>query len=155
MQKWDAECPSKSISLMLILINSRRMKIWELTAEEQGERFHQDIMDFERRYQGQYKENMMRDYFWWLLQESDLQYSRKCRKSIHFWMPLTGFDCIWVLAMRVYIGFFVPAWTEKIRQFCLYKYETFVACGHSIKVSDECSRFFFHALDMGRWNITL
>ena len=31
-------------------------------SEEQGERFHQDILDFERRYQGQYNENMMGDY---------------------------------------------------------------------------------------------
>ena len=30
-------------------------------SEEQGERFHQDILDFERRYQGQYNENMMGD----------------------------------------------------------------------------------------------
>lgn len=53
-------------------------------SEEQGERFHQDIMDFERRYQGQYNENMMGDYIWGLLRESDLQYSRKSRKAIHF-----------------------------------------------------------------------
>ncbi|KAF2889653.1 hypothetical protein ILUMI_16520 [Ignelater luminosus] len=26
-------------------------------SEEQGERFHQDVMDFERRYQGQYNES--------------------------------------------------------------------------------------------------
>ena len=31
-------------------------------SEEQGERFHQDLMDFERRYQVQYNENMIRDY---------------------------------------------------------------------------------------------
>ncbi|XP_017483346.1 PREDICTED: uncharacterized protein LOC108372214 [Rhagoletis zephyria] len=35
-------------------------------SEEQGERFHQDIMEFERRYQGQYNENMMGDYIWGL-----------------------------------------------------------------------------------------
>ena len=28
-------------------------------SEEQGESFHQDVMDFGRRYQGQYNENMM------------------------------------------------------------------------------------------------
>jgi hypothetical protein len=53
-------------------------------SEEQGERFHQDILDFERRYQGQYNENMMGDYVWGLLRESNLQYSRKCRKATHF-----------------------------------------------------------------------
>ena len=34
---------------------------------EQEERFHQDVMDFERRYQGQYNENMMGDYIWGLI----------------------------------------------------------------------------------------
>ena len=53
-------------------------------SEEQGERFHQDILDFERRYQGQYNENMMGDYIWGLLRESDLQYTRKSRKPTHF-----------------------------------------------------------------------
>ncbi|KAL6487813.1 hypothetical protein MHYP_G00044390 [Metynnis hypsauchen] len=53
-------------------------------SEEQGERFHQDIMNFERRYQGQYNENMMGDYTWGLIRESDLQYSRRSRKTTHF-----------------------------------------------------------------------
>jgi hypothetical protein len=53
-------------------------------SEEQGERFHQDMLDFERRYQGQYNENMMGDYIWGLLRESDMQYTRKCRKPTHF-----------------------------------------------------------------------
>ena len=33
-------------------------------SEEQGERFHQYTLDFERRYQGQYNENKIRDYIW-------------------------------------------------------------------------------------------
>ena len=33
-------------------------------SEEQDERFHQDILDFERHYQGQYNEHMMGDYNW-------------------------------------------------------------------------------------------
>ncbi|XP_058858437.1 uncharacterized protein LOC117432411 isoform X3 [Acipenser ruthenus] len=53
-------------------------------SEEQGERFHQDILDFERCYQGQYNENMMGDYIWGLIRESDLQYNRKSRKTTHF-----------------------------------------------------------------------
>ncbi|KAL7837429.1 hypothetical protein SRHO_G00271400 [Serrasalmus rhombeus] len=53
-------------------------------SEEQGERFHQDIMNFECRYQGQYNENMMGDYIWGLIRESDLQYSHKSRKTTHF-----------------------------------------------------------------------
>ncbi|KAJ7985778.1 hypothetical protein DPEC_G00344000 [Dallia pectoralis] len=31
-------------------------------SEEQGERFHQDILECERRNPGQYNENMMGDY---------------------------------------------------------------------------------------------
>ena len=53
-------------------------------SEEQGERFHQDIKDFETRYQGQYNENMMGDYVWGLIRESDLAYKRKSRKTSHF-----------------------------------------------------------------------
>ncbi|KAL6465610.1 hypothetical protein MHYP_G00257430 [Metynnis hypsauchen] len=53
-------------------------------SEEQGELFHQDIMNFERRYQGEYNENMMGDYIWGLICESDLQYSRRSRKTTHF-----------------------------------------------------------------------
>lgn len=53
-------------------------------SEEQGERFHQDIQQFERRYQGQYNENMMGDYIWSLIRESDMDYNRKPRKTTHF-----------------------------------------------------------------------
>ena len=53
-------------------------------SEEHGERFHQDIKDFESRYQGQYKENMMGDYIWGLIRESNLEYRRKSRKTTHF-----------------------------------------------------------------------
>ena len=48
-------------------------------SEDQGERFHKDILDFEHRYQGEYNENMMGDYIWGLIRESDLQYTRKSR----------------------------------------------------------------------------
>ncbi|XP_061428563.1 uncharacterized protein LOC133355213 [Lethenteron reissneri] len=53
-------------------------------SKEQGERFHQDILDFEHRYQGQYHENMLGDYIWGLIRESDLQYNRNSRKTTHF-----------------------------------------------------------------------
>jgi len=39
-------------------------------SEEQGERFHHDIKDFEVRYQGKYNENMMGDYVWGLIRET-------------------------------------------------------------------------------------
>ena len=52
--------------------------------KEHGERFHQDIKDFEIRYQRQYNENMMGDYVWGLIRESDSEYRRKSRKTTHF-----------------------------------------------------------------------
>lgn len=52
-------------------------------SEEQGERFHQDVMDFEQRYQGQYNENMMGDYIWGLIRESPYKHKRTT-KNIHF-----------------------------------------------------------------------
>ncbi|KAL0831279.1 hypothetical protein ABMA28_002123 [Loxostege sticticalis] len=52
-------------------------------SEEQGERFHQDVMDFEQRYQGQYNENMMGDYIWSLIRESSYLHRRKT-KIDHF-----------------------------------------------------------------------
>ena len=53
-------------------------------SEEQGKHFHQDILDFEHRYQGQYNENMMGDYIWGLIRESNLKYTHKSRKTTHF-----------------------------------------------------------------------
>lgn len=52
-------------------------------SEEQGERFHQDVMNFEQRYQGHYNENMMGDYIWGLIRESSYLHRRKT-KNIHF-----------------------------------------------------------------------
>jgi len=36
----------------------------EAVSEEQGERFHQDLKEVERRYQGRWDVNMMADYCW-------------------------------------------------------------------------------------------
>ena len=44
-------------------------------SEEQGERFHQDISEMERRYRGRWNVNMMADYCWSLYREnSDTTY---------------------------------------------------------------------------------
>ena len=53
-------------------------------SEEQHERFHQDVKSFEKRYKDQYNENMMGDYVWNLLRESDLTYDRQSCKKISF-----------------------------------------------------------------------
>lgn len=50
-------------------------------SEEQGERFHQDIKEMERRYQGRWNVNMIADYCW-MLKRDDPQrvHSRKSNK---------------------------------------------------------------------------
>lgn len=49
-------------------------------SEEQGERFHQDIMNFEKRYQGKpYDENMMGDYIWSLTRDPTKPNKRQSR----------------------------------------------------------------------------
>ena len=53
-------------------------------SEEQGEKFHQDVKSFEERHKRQYNENMMGDYIWNLLRESDLTYNRQSRRKISF-----------------------------------------------------------------------
>jgi hypothetical protein len=35
----------------------------------QGERFHQDIKEMEKRYQGRWNEHMMADYCWMLMRD--------------------------------------------------------------------------------------
>ena len=47
-------------------------------SEEQGERFHQDIKEMERRYQGRWSVSMMADYCWMLKHdECDTTHKRK------------------------------------------------------------------------------
>lgn len=46
--------------------------------------FHQDIMDFEYRYQGSYNENLMGGYSWSLIRESNSQYKCKLQKTTSF-----------------------------------------------------------------------
>ena len=56
-------------------------------SDEQGERFHQDIMTMEQRYQGRCDSNMMGDYCCFLYRETDAQkYKRqsKAKKAIFF-----------------------------------------------------------------------
>ncbi|GFS60199.1 uncharacterized protein TNCV_2827061 [Trichonephila clavipes] len=46
-------------------------------SEEQGECFHQDIKEMERRYQRRWDVNMMADYCWMLKRENSQEHSRK------------------------------------------------------------------------------
>ncbi|KYN17742.1 hypothetical protein ALC57_09970, partial [Trachymyrmex cornetzi] len=53
-------------------------------SDEQGERFHQEIRTIEERFQGKSSINMLADYCWSLIRETnDEVYSRK-RSSKHF-----------------------------------------------------------------------
>ena len=64
-------------------------------SEEPGERFHQDVKSFEERYKGQYNENMMGDYIWNLLRESDLMYNRQpCKKILFELFLLIKLSCM-------------------------------------------------------------
>lgn len=54
-------------------------------SDEQGERFHQDMSDLEKRYQGKKHTSMMGDYCWLLLRETDNTfYNRQSRSRKHF-----------------------------------------------------------------------
>ena len=52
-------------------------------SEEQGERFHQDIKEMERRYQGRWDVNMMADYCWALKRETNMQGKKRKRNPLH------------------------------------------------------------------------
>jgi hypothetical protein len=51
-------------------------------SEEQGERFHQDISEMERRYQGRW--NMMADYCWGLKRHNPAAEHRRKSRKRHF-----------------------------------------------------------------------
>lgn len=52
-----------------------------MLSEEQGERFHQDLKELERRYQGKWNKNMLADYCWLMKREDpNILHTRKARK---------------------------------------------------------------------------
>jgi len=52
-------------------------------SEEQGERFHQDIKEMERRYQGRWDEHMMADFCWMLKREHVMKGKKRKRNPLH------------------------------------------------------------------------
>jgi len=52
-------------------------------SEEQGERFHQDIKEMERRYQGRWDVNMMADYCWTLKGDCKSREIKRKRNLLH------------------------------------------------------------------------
>lgn len=55
----------------------------EAYSEEPGEGFHQDVMDFEDGYQGQYSENMMGCYICGLIREHALELRNKSNLEVN------------------------------------------------------------------------
>jgi len=52
-------------------------------SEEQGERFHQDMKEFERRWQGNWSVNMMADYCWMLKRDARPDNKKRRRNPLH------------------------------------------------------------------------
>ena len=53
-------------------------------SEAHGERFHQDILAMEKRYQGRWDAAMMGDYIWCLIRDDEKLHKRKPRSTVHF-----------------------------------------------------------------------
>lgn len=55
-------------------------------SDEHGERFHQQIQEMERRYQGAYDEAMLGDYCWFLVREAENNHNRQSNSTVlsHF-----------------------------------------------------------------------
>lgn len=51
-------------------------------SEEQGERFHQDMKEMERRYQGRWDINMMADFCWMLKRETKTKGQKRHRHPL-------------------------------------------------------------------------
>ncbi|GBN43015.1 hypothetical protein AVEN_264668-1 [Araneus ventricosus] len=51
-------------------------------SEEQGERFHQDVRDIERRHQGRWGVNMLADYCWMLRRETEDGKRKRVRRTV-------------------------------------------------------------------------
>lgn len=62
-------------------------------SDEQGERFHQDLKTFEDRHQGYWDENMLGDYCWSILRETDQNTYKKKSKICHFYFISVFHSC--------------------------------------------------------------
>ena len=78
-----------------------------------------------------------------LLREGDLKYTRKSRKTTHFWTFLSDF-WLFLSPYHASVVFLSHGMNKnvKISMFCHNKYEIFLGCVHKIKVWAECSCFF-------------
>ncbi|GBL94378.1 hypothetical protein AVEN_7352-1 [Araneus ventricosus] len=51
-------------------------------SEEQGERFHKDVRDIERRHQERWDVNMLADYCWMLRPETEDSMRKRARRGV-------------------------------------------------------------------------
>ncbi|GBL74390.1 hypothetical protein AVEN_235357-1 [Araneus ventricosus] len=51
-------------------------------SEEHCERFHQDVRDIEKRYQGRWDANMQSDYCWMLRRDTEDGKRKRVRRSV-------------------------------------------------------------------------
>jgi len=54
-------------------------------SEEQGDRFHQDLKDVERRYQGRWDVNMMADYCWSIARDDAVRDHSRASRTYKFY----------------------------------------------------------------------
>jgi hypothetical protein len=54
-------------------------------SEEQGDRFHQDMIDVERRYQGRWDENMMANYCWSIARDDTSREHSRVSRTYKFY----------------------------------------------------------------------
>ena len=100
-------------------------------SEEHGERFHQHVMEFEKRCQGQYNERMMGDYVWGLVRETQTPHRRKNRKSVFSINSLIEYVACYILlliSISLYVSTLLYSFSNVQRHFSaifLCKYTVF------------------------------
>ena len=89
-------------------------------SKEHGERFHQDVMEFEKHYQGQYNKHMMGDYVWGLVWETQTLHQRKSRKSVFSINSLVEYVVYYILLLiniSLYVSMLLYSFSNVQRHF--------------------------------------
>ncbi|XP_066993027.2 3'-5' exoribonuclease 1 isoform X1 [Anabrus simplex] len=108
-------------------------------SEEQGERFHQDLKDAERRYQGRWDVNMMADYCWSIARDDPSRdhsrtsktgnstengKRRRCESNLHIIHEIIEFPAVLVSTEKLEIvdhfqAYCKPIVNPKLSDFCV------------------------------------
>ena len=100
-------------------------------SKEHGECFHQDVMEFEKGYQGECNERMMGDYVWGLVRETQTLHQRKSRKFVFSINSLIEYVVCYILlliSISLYISTLLYSFSNVQRHFSaifLCKYTVF------------------------------